>query len=98
MRFPYLAENLRLFRLAQRLTQQQLADRAGAGFSQWYISRLEQGLRPADEQHVAALAAALSVTVPALTRRARVIAGSRSASIAADLDAKNGECWIANRN
>ena len=67
--FSRLGDNLRLLRLAQRVTQQQLAERAGDGFSQTYICGLERGLRPSDEQHVELLAVALSVSAEALLRR-----------------------------
>jgi transcriptional regulator with XRE-family HTH domain len=71
--FSHFGGNLRLFRLARRLTQQQLAQRAGEGFSQTYVCRLERGLRPSEEQHVSALAGALSVSTQALLRRPRRI-------------------------
>jgi transcriptional regulator with XRE-family HTH domain len=67
--FPYLSGNLRLFRLAQRLTQQQLVARLGDGFTQSYVSRLENGLRPVDPQHVDRLAEALGVLPLALVSR-----------------------------
>ena len=69
--FRHLAMNLRRLRLEARLSQHWLATRAGAGFSQTYISDLERGRWPYDATHVARLAAALGVEERALLRRVR---------------------------
>jgi transcriptional regulator with XRE-family HTH domain len=71
MEYQYLAVNLRALRLEARLSQHQLALRAGDGFTQRYLSELERGLWPYDPTHVARLAVALGVQESALVRRAR---------------------------
>lgn len=69
--YQYLAVNLRNLRLDARLSQQQLALRAGDGFTQPYVSDLERGRWPYDRTHVARLASALGVDEAALLRRVR---------------------------
>lgn len=73
MDLAYLGGNVRYIRLLRRLSQLELANRAGSAFSQSYVSRLECGLRPSDSQHVSALATALEVSPDALLRRPRVV-------------------------
>ena len=59
-----LAENLLLLRTWRRLTQAQLAGKAGPPFSQETISQIERGLRPSNpERDVPRLAKALGVPV-----------------------------------
>lgn len=69
--YQYLAVNLRRLRLDARLSQQQLAARAGDGFSQPYVSDLERGRWPVDRAHVSRLATALGVDEATLLRRVR---------------------------
>ena len=69
--YHYLAVNLRTLRLGARLSQQQLAARAGTGFTQPYVSDLERGRWPYDRTHVARLADALDVEETALLRKVR---------------------------
>jgi transcriptional regulator with XRE-family HTH domain len=57
--FSNLADNLRLFRLAQRKTQRILS--AEADLTQSYVCQLERHLWPSDPDHVARLARALGV-------------------------------------
>jgi transcriptional regulator with XRE-family HTH domain len=67
----YFGENLRLIRVRRCLSQAELARRSGVG-SQQYLSNLENGLRPSDENHLRLLATALDVAESSLTRRIRV--------------------------
>lgn len=67
--FRHLAANLRHRRRAADLTQQQLAD--SAGFNRAYISNLERGLCPVEEEHVSRLAAAIGVSSRTLLRPAQ---------------------------
>ncbi len=55
-----LAENLRDLRIDRKLSQAELATKAG--FRQRYISDLERGCRPRSSFHVDALARTLGVT------------------------------------
>ena len=57
--FSHLADNLRLCRLARRMTQRALA--AQADLSQPYLCQLERHLWHSDAQHVDRLAKALDV-------------------------------------
>jgi transcriptional regulator with XRE-family HTH domain len=75
MSLHFLAVNLRRTRAERRRTQSEVAQAAGDGFSQQYVSALERGLQPSDPDHVQALAAALEVSVQSLTKR--VAAGRR---------------------
>ena len=67
----YLAVNLRRYRVEARLKQAELAQRAGAPFTQQYISALERGLRPSERSHVGILASVLGVPETALLRKVR---------------------------
>lgn len=67
----YLAANLRRYRAESGWSQAVLAQRAGNGFSQPYVSDLERGLRPSHPSHVARLAEALGVTEADLLRKVR---------------------------
>lgn len=73
--YQYLALNLRRLRQDARLSQQQLAARAGEGFSQPYVSDLERGRWPYDRGHVARLASALGVEESILLKRVRRLVG-----------------------
>ena len=73
MDITHLGGNLRYYRQHLRLSQLALANRAGSAFCQSYVSRLECGLRPSDDQHVQTLAAALGVDRDALVRRPLVV-------------------------
>ena len=70
-KYTYLAANLRRYRAESGWSQAFLAQRAGEGISQPYVSDLERGLRPSDSAHVARLADALGVTEADLLRRVR---------------------------
>jgi transcriptional regulator with XRE-family HTH domain len=69
--YTYLAANLRRFRAEWGWSQAYLAQRAGDGFSQPYVSDLERGLRPYDPSHITRLAQALGLTEADLLRRVR---------------------------
>jgi DNA-binding XRE family transcriptional regulator len=69
--YLYLAVNLRRYRVEAGLKQSELAKRAGAPFTQQYVSALERGLRPSDRAHVSILASILRVSETALLRRVR---------------------------
>ena len=71
MHAPFLATNLRFYRELGRVSQHQLAVRAGPPFSQSVISRLERGLQPSDPSQIETLASALNVPHDALLRRPR---------------------------
>ena len=71
MSLHFLAVNLRRTRAERRRTQSEVAQAAGDGFTQQYVSALERGLQPSDPHHLKALAAALGVEESALTRRVR---------------------------
>ena len=69
----YLGGSVRCYRQLLELSQHQLAALAGNAFSQSYVSRLERGLRPSDDQHVDKLAAVLGVSSDDLLRRPRFV-------------------------
>jgi len=69
--YAYLAVNLRRYRAESGLTQAMVAQRAGAGFRQRYVSDLERGLCPSDPSHVKRLAVVFGVPETALLRRVR---------------------------
>ncbi len=71
MGFAFLHINLKFYRHVRELSQRELAKRAGTGFTQSGISRLECGHHPTDPEQVAALARALEVSVDTLLRRPR---------------------------
>jgi transcriptional regulator with XRE-family HTH domain len=71
MHAPFLAINLRFYRVLLRLSQHQLALRAGPPFSQSVISRLERGLQPSESSQIDALARALNLSQAALLREPR---------------------------
>ena len=66
-----LPDNIKWFRRARDLTQQELASLCG--FKQQYVSALERGLRPAEPRHVDVLAQALGVSPKTLLRRRRFV-------------------------
>jgi DNA-binding Xre family transcriptional regulator len=63
----YLGDNVRLNRLARRMTQRELADRAG--LAQAYVCRLERHQWPSRVDHVNRLAEALGVKPSDLLRK-----------------------------
>jgi hypothetical protein len=67
----HFAVNLRRYRVGARFKQVELAQRAGAPFTQQYVSALERGLRPSDPAHVGVLASVLNVTEAMLLRPVR---------------------------
>ena len=69
--YTYLRENLRRLRSECRWSQAELARRAGDGFSQAYVSRLEGGLRPSEDKHVDRLASVFGLERRDLLRRVR---------------------------
>lgn len=69
--YTFLAANLRRYRAESGWSQAYLAQRAGDGINQPYVSDLERGLRPSQPSHVARLAEALGVTEADLLRRVR---------------------------
>jgi len=69
--YRYLAVNLRRFRVDGRLSQADVAERAGGHFTQQYVSALERGLCPSSRAHIATLASVLNVPEMALLRRVR---------------------------
>ena len=71
--FHNLPDTLRSRRRACDLTQEQLAARCGAEFTQQYVSALERGFRPTNPRHVETLARALEVTPEELLRRPRKV-------------------------
>ena len=68
MQLAALGDQVRSHRTRLRLTQKQLADLCGAGFSQIYISQIENGFRVRTPEQIQRLADALGITVDALTR------------------------------
>jgi transcriptional regulator with XRE-family HTH domain len=73
--YLFLPVNLRRYRIEAGLKQSELAQRAGAPFTQQYVSALERGLRPSNRTHVRILASVLGVTEVALLRRVRTSVG-----------------------
>ena len=66
-----LPDNIRWFRRARDLSQQELAELCG--FKQQYVSALERGLRPSEPRHVDVLATALGMSRATLLRRRRFV-------------------------
>ena len=66
-----LPDNIRWFRRARQLSQQELASLCG--IKQQYLSALERGLRPSDPRHIDVLAQALGVSRTTLLRRQRFV-------------------------
>jgi transcriptional regulator with XRE-family HTH domain len=71
--YEFLADNLRLLRLARRWSQRRLADEAGAQFTESYLSRLECGQRPTDIAHIDVLAVTLGISRRQLLKRPRAV-------------------------
>jgi transcriptional regulator with XRE-family HTH domain len=67
----HLSYNLRRLRQDRRWSQTDLAERAGAGFTQQYISNLERGLQPRTQEDIRVLARELGVPESALLKRRR---------------------------